>query len=176
MMTVSFQNAEEDFLEYHLYGASQSKTIMRRRNISRYLFAVLYVALGAYSAFLGSWLTGLVFIGLGVLWFALFPKLTANPSKKFYRKYIKEDYQPRIGKTTTLTIGAEDLTAVDRTSEVRTKISEIDKLIEAKRCLFLKLKSGSAFIPKSAVDTPALISAFTDRQIPVESDPDFVWK
>lgn len=176
-MTISFRNTEGDFLEYHLFSASHSKTIMRRRNASRYMFAVIYSALGIYCMVSESVAVGMIFITVGILWFFLFPKLTAASSRKFYTKYIAENYKARMEKTTTLSFSEDGVLASDESTQVKTSLSEIGKLIEANRCFFLKMENGSAFIiPKDQTDGEELKRTANRLQIPIESKPDWRWK
>jgi hypothetical protein len=176
-VTFSFSNNADDYLGYHMYMASQSGVIVRRKKSVRYIFAIIYMLLGIYFSATNELILGAVFIFLGIIWFVFFPSLNKTSSSKFYRKYILENYKNKLGRQITLVTEPEYIFASDGHSESKVPASEFEKLIEIRDAFYLKLKSASSFIvPKAMVDPAAFKSEIAKLGIPLHEETGWAWK
>lgn len=141
---------EEDFLTYNLYTASKSKRIKKKRISEWILTTVIFLGLSVIlneEGFLEYY-----FMILAGLTLFLFPIYTRWRYKNHYLKYIRENFKNRFGEVASLEFSEDLILTKDRTGEAKTNISEIEELNEISTHLFIKLRTGQAFIiPKRTV-------------------------
>ncbi|MCH4552891.1 hypothetical protein [Aestuariibaculum lutulentum] len=151
-MKLTYTLGKSDFLEYQLYASSKSKSHKSRRFRSRIIIPFIYVALGGYVVSLGNLTEGLMFAGIGVVWFLFYPKYSKWRYKKHFQKHIEEHYQNRIDKTVELTIEDGSLLTKDFTAETKVNASELKELIELPKHVFIRLTTELALIvPKQKI-------------------------
>ncbi len=152
-MKLTYTLGKADFLEYQLYASSKSKSHKSRRFRSRIIIPVIYLALGGYIGGIdGNLFAGVMFAGIGVVWFLFYPKYSKWRYKKHFQKHIKEHYQNRIDKAVELTIEDGHLLTKDFTAETKVNASELKELIELPRHFLIKLTTELALIvPKEKI-------------------------
>lgn len=169
----------DDFLENQLYGASQSKTSIRKRKNVRFIVPLVYLGIGAYLTIRDEDILGiLIFATLGVLWIGLYPVYSRRKYKKHYQKHIAEHYQKRVDKTANLNFDSEFIYSKNETSEGKIKLSEVDNLVELKEHFLVKLKNDTCLIlPKRYLNEPTwLKQLMIDSNINYINEVDWVWK
>jgi len=145
--------SSDNFLEYYLYMVSESRTIKRKRNILQYSFSVIYLLFGIYFFTFEKYQAGIIFTGLCIGWYILYPKLNKKSLQRFYSNYLDKNYRDRMDTKTVMTIDPESILIIDGHSQNELTIPELEKAIETVNCFFLKLKSGTSFIiPKDQID------------------------
>ena len=97
--------------------------------------------------------------------------------RRFYGKYIRENYSNKLNKTIEIIIEKDFIFVNDSTSESKIPVSEFEKLIEIGDAFFLRLKSGTSYIiPKSAVDAVAFKSEISRLHIPITEETNWKWQ
>lgn len=173
-----FQLAEEDFLAFHLYTASKSSRINRKKRNGR-LYLVLGSLLIGTLFYLGGNMTMVVYFGAVALITSLFyPRYFQWRYKEHYRSFIRENYTKRFGMKETLEIGEDAIWSMDEVGESKIYLKEVEQVNETGRHFFMKLSTGvSLIIPKGELDDPELLrTTFESLGLPVHSDLDWVWR
>ena len=150
-MTLEFELNEQDFLDFQLFAASQSKRIAKNKFIS-YLLAILIVGAFAVLCYLKNSIAMFYGFSFTMIVLAIFyPKYTAWRYKRHYKSYIKENFSYRFGEKVHIEIGNQTIFCKDKTGEGTINISEIEKIDETENHFFVKIKSGiSLIIPKQS--------------------------
>ncbi len=152
-MNIEFKIDENAFLVHQLYTASNSDHIKKKRQKSKVIVPLIYLALGIVFYIQSNIALSILFIVIGILWFFLFPMWEKYRYVKHYREFIKENYRDRLNKTSILEINNENIIAKDDGTESKVQTKEINEIIEIAECIFIKLKTGQSFIlPKDKID------------------------
>jgi len=176
-MKVIYTTSLENYLDHQMYMVSKSKLVRRKRLLAKYIFTISYLTLGLWLYLKGNVRTGIIFAALGVLWFFVYPILNKNSMRRFYGKYIRENYSNKLDKTVEMNIEKGFVFVNDSTSESKIPVSEFKKMIEINSAFFLRLKSGTSYIiPKDAIDTAAFKSEISGLQIPITVETDWKWQ
>jgi hypothetical protein len=153
-MNINYQLTNSDFLEYQLYTSSKSKSHKKKRFRSRVIIPIMYMLFGLYLAYKnGNNGIGIIFVGIGILWFAFYPIYSKWRYKNHYQKHIEENYKNRINKPVEIDFDENSVNAKDFTSESKIKGTELKELIETKNHFFIKLATDvSLIVPKHSVE------------------------
>lgn len=153
-MKINYKLTNKDFLEYQLYTSSKSELLKKRRFRFQIVIPLIYVLFGLYFAFInGDNIIGIVFAGIGILWFALYPIYSKWRYKKYYQKHVEENYKNRINIPIEIDFDENSVIAKDFTTESKIKGTELKELIETKNHFFIKLATDlSLIIPKHSIE------------------------
>mgnify|MGYP000477646293 CR=1 FL=1 len=151
---LKYSLTNEDFLEHQLYIASKSKNIIKKRKRTRVIVPLVYLALALFFFFSKeNYISSIIFISIAVVWYLFYPIRSKKLHIKHYQNHITEHYKNRIGVESEIKITNDYIFGIDNSGESKTKIEEVESLIELKNRFFLKLKKGlSLVIPKTAID------------------------
>lgn len=178
-MKIEYTLENIDFLEYHLYSASKSKSIKKKRLKSRIVIPILYSIIGFYFLLNDNKLiTFSIFIIFGLLWFLFYPLYSKKTYKKHYVKHVEEHYVNRINTPTEMIINSDFIYAKDHSAEEKIKISEFDKLTELQNHFVLELKRGVSFIipKKNIVNIGEFKEKILELNIPYNNELNWKWK
>ena len=176
-MTVTFRITAEDFTTYYLYVASRSKVVTAKRNLRRYGFSLLFLALSAWFYLDENLPIAIGLSVLAVLWFIFYPRFSKASQKRFYERYIAENYKNRINRQTEFTTSPGFISIIDGKTHSKIHVSEFEKLIGIEPLFFLTLKSGTAYIiPKNQVDLNAFKAEIGAIGIPVFEENHWQWQ
>ena len=152
-MTVKFIIDESDYLTHLLYVASVSDTVKKKRQRSRVIIPILYIAMGIFLFSLDQLSAPIIFIVLGVLWYFLFPLWERKRYHNHYKASIKESYKDRLGKLVSFEFQDEYIIAQDEGTESKVLTTELKEIVEIPTTLFVRLKGGQSFIlPKEKIE------------------------
>ena len=153
-MTINYQLTNSDFLEYQLYTSSKSELHKKRRFRSRIIVPIIYVLFGLYLANKnGDNGIGIVFAGIGILWFVFYPLYSKWRYKNHFKKHVEENYKNRINKPVEIDFDENSVNAKDFTSESKINGTELKELIETKDHFFIKLTTDlSLIVPKHSIE------------------------
>lgn len=175
-MTISIRLTAADFLNYHLYTTSKSKVFKRKRTMAKYIFPICYTLFGISSYLNERQLLAFIFLFLAVLWFVLYPLLKRNSTRRFYQKYIAENYQNRLDTPSELTFDHDFVYIKDANGEHKIPTSNLEKVNKITDCYFLKLQSGTSLIlPKNQIDAVGFETKMTELQLPIINETDWKW-
>lgn len=152
-MTIEYQINEQDFLDYQLFTVSQSKSIKKKKR-SSWIFLTTGTTATSVYFYLNQDIALFIYFGLVALIFGLFyPKYFKWRYKRHYTTFIKENYSKRFDQTVYLEICNDTIFAKDLTGEGRINISEIERIDETNKHLFLKISTGASLIlPKKGLN------------------------
>ena len=177
-MNITFSLTVDDFLQYQLYVSSKSAQIKRHRRNARLAVPMLYLILSAYIIYNGSTQMGILFLLFGVAWYFLHPIYAKWRYNRYYRKYITQNYNNRIGCEAEITLDGDHIFSKDESGEGKISISAIESLIELPDHFFIQLNTGMSFIiPKKAIDKlDKFRDEFKNLDIPYVDETNWVMK
>ncbi|UII26235.1 YcxB family protein [Fulvivirga maritima] len=151
-----FTLEEDDYLTHQLYTASQSKSAANRRKVRWFLMTGIMFLFSFFFYQKGNmWLT-IYFAIIGVIVLILYPLYLKWLYQRHYRRYIKDKFSDKFGKTITLELYDDQLISKDE-DDTQSKFAyrTVDHITELPKHFLIKVKSGVALIiPKERVNDP----------------------
>jgi hypothetical protein len=181
-MTIDYKIDENDFLTHQLFVASKSDRIKRKRQRSKILVPLIYVAFGLLFLFQDKVSLTIIFFIIGLIWFLIYPLWERRHYIKHYKGFIKENYKDRLGRTATLEFNNDFILAKDNGSESKVLTTELEEICEISTTIFVRLKGGQSFIlPKDKIANFDNVKArlrelATYLKIKYETDEKWEWK
>ncbi|MDH4200273.1 MAG: YcxB family protein [Spirochaetia bacterium] len=149
----------EDYLFYHLYRASQSPTLKKRRLRNWILVPAVYFISGVLLLLLkGSEMISMIFFVTGALWVFLYPLYSKWAIPRYMRRQIAEKYSGIIGKEGSIEIRDQKeikdqkirLSGNGQSEEI--KISDLTNILEFPGYYIIELTNGPGLIlPKNKI-------------------------
>lgn len=151
-MRIEYALDKNDFLVHQLFAASKSERINKSRKTLRIRVPIVYFFLGLLLYVFSDLLFGLVFIGIGIAWYFIYPYYLKNRYIRHYEKYIEENYKNRFGKLVTLDFEDEYIVATDYVGESKLLIKEVTEINEINDYIYLKFSTGESLVlPKNRI-------------------------
>lgn len=151
-MTIDYKIDENDFLTHQLFVASKSDRIKKKRQKSKVIVPLIYVAFGLLFFFEDKFSLTIIFFVIGLLWFFIYPLWERRHYIKHYKGFIKENYKDRLGRSATLEFSNDFIIAKDNGSESKVLTTELEEINEIPSTIFVRLKGGQSFIlPKDKI-------------------------
>jgi len=145
-MTLEFELNEQDFLDFQLFTASQSKRINKRKQNNWMLTTGCFIII-SISFYLQRNIILTVYFGIAAIIYGLFyPKYFVWRHKKHYKTSIKENYSSRFGERDHIEIDNQVIFSKNKTGESTLNVSEIERVDETEKHFFVKIKGGLAYI------------------------------
>lgn len=154
-MEIEYSLSRADYIDFQLFAATKSETIKKNKRKIRNRVPIVYLILGTVTLTLEDKLLSIVFYLIGVLWYLFYPKLTKSRYARHYIKYVDENFKNRFDTLIKAKISDDFklIETVDFEGESKFKTSEIERIFEIKRFIYVKMKSGSHFIiPKYKIE------------------------
>lgn len=153
-MELNYSLTEDDYLQQQLYLASKSKLIKKQRKTGRILVLMILLLIGFLFYEINNLPIVYYFGGASIFCFCFFPIYLKIYYKRFFRKYVKENFKNRIGVTSKLLFKEDVLEVFSKdigSSELN--FSGFENISEIKDYFFIALKTGlNIMIPKSEVE------------------------
>ncbi|WP_248722313.1 YcxB family protein [Seonamhaeicola sp. ML3] len=177
-MKLEYTLDEDDFIQYHLFVASNSESIKKRRLIMRFLIPSIYLVFAFLEYSKGKTTLSIIFLVLSIIWFILYPIYTKYRYRKHYIKSVNNNYKNSFFKPIKLEVTSDLIITEDFTGETKTKISEIKSLTEIKETFFLNITTNaSIIIPKRGIkNINHFKEEFVKLAIPIENKLNWKWK
>lgn len=181
-MIIEYTLTAEDYLTFHLFTSSKSALIKKKRSRNKILVPVCYLIIGVFSFYNGKQIFAVLMALASVLWYFLYPIREKARYVKYFKDFIKENHQEKIGRTVTLEIQNDLIFSKDSGGEGKILTTEIAELNEIPHYIFLKFKTGQVLIfPKDKM--PAFEALRTRLRelasylsIPYNVDEHWKWK
>jgi hypothetical protein len=126
--------------------------IKKKRQRSKVVVPLIYVALGLYFLFQSNVPLAIIFFIIGMLWFFVYPLWERRHYIQHYKGFIKENYKDRLGIIATLEFDNDYILAKDNGSESKILTTEIEDICEIPTTVFVRLKGGQSLIlPKDKI-------------------------
>ena len=159
-MILDFELNEQDFLDFQLFTASQSKRINKQKRNNWILltggFGILSICFYSKDNIFLAVYFGIAAIMCG-LWY---PKYFVWRYKRHYKAFIKENYSYRFGERGHIEIDNQVIVSKNKTGESTLNVSEIEKIDETEKHFFVKIKGGfTLIIPKHTIQNPDEVRA-----------------
>ena len=154
-MNIEYSLSRADYISFQLFAATKSETIRKNKRKTRIRGPIIYLILGTILLTLEDKAFALIFYLIGILWYFLYPTLTKKIYAKHYKKYVDENFKNRFDTLIKVKLSSDSelIETIDFEGESKFKTSEIEKMFEIKRFIFIKMKSGSHFIiPKYKIE------------------------
>lgn len=181
-MTIDFKIDENDFLTHQLFVASKSDRIKKKRQRSKIIVPLIYLAFGLLFLLQDKVSLTIIFFIIGLLWFFIYPIWERRHYIKHYKGFIKENYKERLGRTATLEFNNDYILAKDNGSESKVLTTELEEIYEIQTTIFVRLKGGQSFIlPKDKIENLDNLKAILKElanylKINYEIDEKWEWK
>ena len=178
-MQLTYSLSHDDFLVHQPYIASSSESIKKKRRNNYWGLPICYLALSIILiSFRGFDFVSLAFLILIILWLIFYPTYSRKRYRKHYSKYIKENYEKRIGKEIQLHINQEYIESKDENSEGKVKIQAVEQVVELSKHYLIRLeKAASIILPKEVVAEPsAFLDFFKNKNIEYTDQTHWEWK
>jgi hypothetical protein len=179
-MTLHYTLEENDFLTHQLFTASKSERIRKKRKKSRLMVPLDYAGIGLFFYFQNRVELTIIFILVGLLWFLFYRIWETKHYLKHYQCFIKENYQKRIDRKLSLTIGNDFISTKDEGGESKLLVTEIAEILEIPTIILIKLKSGQSFLlPKTKIDALEEVRAYLkilSTALDIKYEMDQNWK
>lgn len=151
-MTIDYKIDETDFLTHQLFVASKSARIKKKRQKSKIIVPLIYVAFGLFFYFEERISLTIIFFIIAALWFFIYPLWERQHYIKHFKGFIKENYRDRFGRSATIEFSNDFIIARDNGGESKVLTTEIEEIIEISSTIFVRLKGGQSFIlPKEKI-------------------------
>ena len=182
MLTLKYSLDANDFLSHQLYVASKSAQVKKRRMRTRLVVPIIYVLIGTFLFFQKKEIFAILFLVFALCWFFLYPLRDKNLYRKYYQKFIQENYKERIGRKTEISFYDDHIFSKDIGAEGKIQMSELTEIIELQDVFLIRLKTGvSVIIPKNKIPNPKEIAKYLKNlanklKINFNQENDWVWK
>jgi len=154
-MEIEFSLSRADYIDFQLFAATKSETTRKNRKKGRNRLPIIYLILGTILLTHPDKAYAIIFYVIGVLWYLLFPVFAKKRYARHYEKYVDENFKNRFDTNIKVKFADdhETIEATDFEGESKFKTSEIERIIEIKRFIYIKMNSGSHLIlPKYKID------------------------
>lgn len=180
-MDISYILREEDYLQFNLYVASNSKVVKRRRVLSRYVLPGAYLLFALISFYVNAMIMGIIFLVFSILWVLLYPAYEVKKYVKAYKKYIKSNLSRSLNNQVELKVKDDFIYLYDHTSEHKISIVSLYELVELPGIFLLSSDVGKAIIiPKDQIDVSLVRQNLNDlsrtHKIPLIEKLDWKWR
>jgi hypothetical protein len=178
-MEIEFSLSRADYIDFQLFAATKSERIKKNKRNARNRLPIIYLIIGTILlVVVEDIIFAIIFYLFGVLWYLLYPTLTKRRYAKHYEKYVDENFKNRYDTLIKFNLldNYELIETIDFEGESKFKTSEIEKIFEIKRFIYIKMKSGSHFIiPKYKIENidklrQELITMSKTKNFEIETD------
>lgn len=151
-MKIVYSIDENDMLLHQLFVASKSKRILKKRQRSKIIIPLIYVAFSFYFILKGDFATPVLFIVVAIIWFFVYPLWESRHYVKHYKSFIKENLSDRIDRDTTFEFSNDHIWLKDIGNESKVLTTEIEDICEIPLLILVRLKGGQSIIfPKNKI-------------------------
>lgn len=183
-MKIKYAISDEDYLQYLLFTASESREIKIKRMKSWLIVPVIYIIIAVvffflYDGFFNYYV--LAFTAIALVWLAVYPRYQKRLYVRHYRKYVNKNYLHRTGRINVVELKGKNLYVNDGVNESRFALSEFVSISETRDYIFPMMKSNlGMIIPKREVNKKELVKfvkAFSKSTgLKVKDKFDWKWK
>ena len=175
-MVVKITLEFDDYLTYHLFLASRSDALKKRRLIHWVSVPLLYIVTGIAFVYLnGSEIVRTIFFVTAGIWFLFYPFYSKWAIRRFLLRQVTAKYASLVGQEGVLEIREKNIIVKGKDSSMNLNYSDIKEIIELPEHFLVDLKVGTSLIlPKKKIEADTLdevikkISHKTDLQPTVQ--------
>ena len=142
-----------DYLTYHLYLASKSDSLKKRRLIHWFIIPLVYVIAGYIFVYLnGAEMVKIIFLTTALIWFLIYPFYSKWAIRRFLTRQITKRYANLINKKGSLKLDEKKITVKSHDAAMDFEYNDIKGIIELSDHFLIDLKVASSLIlPKHKI-------------------------
>lgn len=182
MLSLKFNYAEQEFIDYQLYIVSKSPIIQKKSRRNRWLVSLIYLGIGAFGGFTGNMNQLWIFGALAIVWYVVYPIWSSRFHKKQYTRFIKTQNKNRIGSEVKIEINNTDFKIEEAGQFATISLRDFSEIAELKNLLLVRLKSDMVIILQKQCSIPKdtlidyMKSIAVKLSIPYVDDTHWTWK
>jgi len=181
-MNIKITLDADDYLTYHLYRASKSPTLKKRRLIHWFSVPLAYIVTGIAFVYLnGAEIVRLIFFVTAGVWIFVYPFYSKWAIRRFLIRQVNDKFADILGKEGSLKIMEKKIVAKSHDASLDIPYTEIKDIIELPQHILVGLNSGpSLILPRQKVPEDALSAAIKEISrnsgIAVTDETLWVWR
>ena len=152
-MTLNYSLTENDFLQHQLFIASKKASIKKQRIKTWLIYSGSMLLLSFLFYQSGDKVMTYYFLIFGIVCLCFFQLYQKWYYKRYYRKFIAENYKNRFGILANINFTGEYIEMSDITGESKINLTEIENTTETGDYFYLKMRTGGhLIIPKQKLE------------------------
>ncbi len=181
-MIIHYSLSENDMLTHQLYLASKSERIKKNRRFNRGIVPLFYLLIAAWYFYQEKTGLGVMVLCLFLAWYFLYPIWERRRYTSYYKAFVNEHFQARIGRRSSIEFKDGALIAKDGGTESFILAGELTEIIELSQIFLLKIVTGEALvIPANDIEDVESLKAYLknialERQIDYTAEPSWSWE
>lgn len=147
-----------DYLTYHLFLASKSDSLKKRRLLHWFSIPIVYIVSGFLFTYLkGSELVRSIFFVTALVWFVVYPFYSKWAVRRFLLRQVNARYAGLIGREGNFKLDEKKITVKSHEASMDIDYGDIKDIVELPEHFLIDLKAGSSLIlPKQKIPPDAL--------------------
>lgn len=151
-MKLYYRLYEKDYLQHQLYLASISPRIQKKRKDSYFWILALFTLIAVFAFLYQNNLLGSFSLIASVITALFYPIYQRKQYEKHYSEFIKENYPDKQDENSYVEFTDNELIIHNEHSESRLDYSKIDKFVEIRDYIFVRIGTTSLIIPTTRID------------------------
>lgn len=168
-MELNYKLTEEDYIDFNVFHAKNSKAVQKQVTIQRLMVPVIYLALAILASVLLDLQFLVIFIPVlivNILWFIFYPAYFYRLIKRNSTKMMREGKNDGALGPHTMIFTEDGLREISPKGELTVSWSGIENLGEGDAGFYLYNSGMSALIiPKKELGNSEAVSRFLDGKI-----------
>lgn len=163
-MEIKYELTKDDFLEFNLYHAENSKTVKKTLNIQRYIISIIFIfAAIVMSSYLDIPYSFTIpfYLVVFLIWVLFYPKYFKWHIKRNVSKMLDEGKNKGIIGEQSLSISNEGIISISEVGEMKNNWSSVEKIVKTDKIILIYISSISAYIiPIKAFNNEEEVNSF----------------
>jgi c-di-AMP phosphodiesterase-like protein len=151
-MRLYYRLYEEDYLQHQLYLASISKRVENKRKRNYFWITVLFAVIAVLAVVLQNNVLAILSLITTVITIIFYPIYERKHYKKHYLEFIKENYSSKQDENSYIEFKEHELVIHNDHSETTMDYSKIDRIVEIKDYIFVRIGATSLIIPNGRIE------------------------
>jgi hypothetical protein len=152
-MKVYYSLDQEDYLQHQLYVCNTTPSIIKKRKANWFWLTFLFFAFAVIFFLLENQHLALFSFFMGLLVILFYPMFERKKYFNYYNKYIKAHYPKKASDIAYIEFQSTYLLANNPHSELKIDYTAIEKIVEIKEYIFIRLNfTSSLIIPKNKIE------------------------
>jgi len=146
MLSIQYPIDLNDHLNFQLYNASISESILKKRRKSRIRLPIIYLLLSMPIYFVGNNEFAAFFIIIAVAWYFIYPFYERKIYYKHYKKYVEENAATLVTENSKIEFDDTEIKTYDELGNSSIKIHAISSIEETSEYYFIKIGTQQGLI------------------------------
>jgi len=171
-MKFNIEYTENDFLQFQLFTASQSKRIKNKGERSTFIIMGCFLLLAVLLGSSGADIVFYAFLALIPITYFFYPKYLKNHHYNHYRNFVKEIFKKDTNQSNIIEFKEDKMFFQSEYGESKLNYYAIDRVVEIPEYIFVSLKTGNNIIlPKREISNyEELFSFLREKSQKLEFD------